>query len=115
MRGSLGWLIGSILVVASSGAWAGGGRIDFSGAVLEPTCPTASLAIEAGSPARMAAAPQHIACRATRADAGSTYSSDVLDLAAVDLARDRLLGYFASYAGSVNGGDTAKLVVRTYD
>jgi hypothetical protein len=110
MRGSHRWLIGSILVLASSGAWAGGGRLDFSGAVLEPTCPTAGLVNETASPAS-----QRLACRMTTVDAGPTYSSDVHDLAALDLTRDRLLGYFASYAKSADGGDAAKVVVRTYD
>ncbi|MGN2253092.1 hypothetical protein ACFWZ4_06925 [Frateuria sp. GZRe12] len=114
MRGSHRWLIGSILVLASSGAWAGGGRIDFSGAVLEPTCPTAGLVNETASHAGMPTS-QRLACRMTTVDAGPTYSSDVHDLAALDLARDRLLGYFASYARSADGGDAAKVVVRTYD
>lgn len=38
MRGRYRWMVGSLMALVMSSAWAGGGRVDFSGAVVVPTC-----------------------------------------------------------------------------
>lgn len=107
-------LAGLAMFVGASGAWAANGRIVFSGAVVEPTCAIAqadSLVPEAASPAA-----QHLACGGTAADAGRSYTRQVIDLATANRGQDRLLDYFVSYAPrDADGAAAAKLVVHTYD
>ncbi len=98
----------------TSTANAAGGRIVFSGAVVEPTCST-GLESVVGADTDAGAATQRLDCSRTVADAGRTYSREVLDLTMASRYHDRLLDYFASYAPLVTGGDAAKVVVRTYD
>jgi hypothetical protein len=113
MRNRYRWSIGLVLALATSGAWAGGGRIDFYGAVAEPTCPTAGLSNESVLHAR-GLAPQRLGCG--RSLAGTTYSRKVVDLTMANRKHDRLLDYFASYVPVAAGGDvTTKVVIQTYD
>jgi hypothetical protein len=110
MRNRYRWSIGLVLTLAMSGAWAEGGRIEFYGAVVEPTCP-ADLAALASAPAQGGADASRHTCGRTAADPGRSFSRRVMPLDVATAANDRLLGYFASYAA---GGD-ARLVVRTYE
>ena len=103
-----------IMLVGMSTARAAGGRIVFSGAVVESTCsmaePGAVMHDAAGSAA------QHLVCGRTASDAGRSYTREVIDLATASRSHDRLLDYFASYATrGADGAATAKLVVHTYD
>lgn len=116
MRGSLRWLIGSVCALAASGAWAGGGRIDFAGAVVEPTCSVSTLATDLsgqGQPAE--GSPTRHTCGQAPGDTARSYSRTVFELDAAVIANDRLLGYFASYASPAGDGKQARLVVRTYE
>ena len=118
MRGRYRWMIGSLVALAMSSAWAGGGRINFTGAVLEPACETDAIPVD---PARLlssqvAQAPRHLACGQTASDAGRTYSRAVRTIDAGSIANDRLLGYFTSYApAGPDGRPATGLIVRTYD
>lgn len=38
MRARYRWMVGSLMALAMSGAWAAGGQVGFSGAVVVPTC-----------------------------------------------------------------------------
>lgn len=103
-----------VMFFVTSTANAADGRIVFSGAVVEPTCsPGLESVVHADTDAASAA--QRLDCGRTAADAGRTYSREVLDLTMASRYHDRLLDYFASYAPLVTGGDAAKVVVRTYD
>ncbi len=103
-----------VMFFVTSTANAADGRIAFSGAVVEPTCsPGLESVVHADTDAASAA--QRLDCGRTAADAGRTYSREVLDLTMASRYHDRLLDYFASYAPLVTGGDAAKVVVRTYD
>lgn len=99
-----------VMTLGMSSANAATGRIVLSGAVVEPTCSTTGLgSVAAGS------AGQRLACGRTTADAGRTYSREVLDLATANRYHDRLLDYFASYASPAAEGDVVKVFVHTYD
>lgn len=115
MRNRYRWSIGLVLALAVSAAWAEGGRIEFHGAVVEPTCSTVGLPDDLShTPGGLA--PQRFGCGQSAADEGPTYSRDVVDLATANRRRDRLLDYFASYAGVAAGGEAGmKVVIQTYD
>lgn len=118
MRGRYRWMIGSLMALAMPGAWAGGGQINFTGAVVEPTCAIDAAAADPASGLLPVAvqAPRHLTCGRTATDSGRAYSRTVFTLDATGVANDRLLSYFASYAAPVgHGGAGAILVVRTYD
>lgn len=102
-------LAGLAMLVGASSTYAASGRVMFSGAVAEPTCSTPILGVVVHTVA--VAVTRRLGCGRTAAEAGSTYSREVLDLATAKRYHDRLLDYFASYAGS----DAAKVVVHTYD
>ena len=118
MNGRYRWVVGSLVALAMSNAWAGGGRISFTGAVLEPTCAADAMQIDAAGPLSPGAmqASRHLACGQTAADAGRTYSRTVQPIDARSLAHDRLLGYLASHAPTGPDGKLAvSVIVRTYD
>lgn len=118
MQGRYRWMVGSLVALAMSSAWAGGGRINFTGAVVEPTCAsdTASADSVGAQPLQGGQVPNRRSCGRTAADPGRSYSRTVIVLDAANVAKDRLLAYFVSYAPlAAKGGTTAKLVVRTYD
>ena len=113
MIGRNRWVFGLLIALAVPSAWAEGGRINFTGAVVEPTCTidTAQL-----GNAAIATAPVHRTCGQGAVDAGRSYSRTVTTLDATAVTNDRLLGYFASYAPMGAGGKPAtSLIVRTYD
>lgn len=108
------WLASMAAGLSAWSAHATEGRIVFSGAVVEPTCPLDAAAVSAG-PAPTATA-RHT-CGGRPGDPGRSYTRTVVNLDASLAAGDRLLGYFASY-GTVPGDASAtraQLVVRTYD
>jgi hypothetical protein len=110
-------MVGPLMVLAVSSAWAGGGRIGFTGAVVEPTCAIDSVPVESvGAQSWQARqAPSRRSCGRTAVDLGRSYSRAVIVLDAANTANDRLLSYFVSYAPLADGDMAAKLVVRTYD
>lgn len=116
MRNQHRWLVGSLVALAMSGAWAQGGRVNFTGAVVEPTCSTDQFA-PAMSSAGTGPAGQRLGCgHRAGADAGPTFTHEVVDLATANRRHDRLLDYFTSYAPVAAGGEVmAKLVTLTYD
>ncbi|MBQ4854929.1 hypothetical protein IMW82_09635 [Rhodanobacter sp. B2A1Ga4] len=116
MRNQHRWLVGSLVALAMSGAWAQSGRINFAGAVVEPTCSTEQLA-PAMSSAATDPAGQRLGCgHRAGADVGPTFTHEVVDLTTANRGHDRLLDYFASYAPVAPGGKVmARLVTRTYD
>lgn len=114
MSGPLGIaLAGLAMLVGVSGAYAADGRVVFSGAVVEPTCP-ATGPDGAEAYARAGSAPRRLSCGDTATGSGRSYARVVLDLAEANRNHDRLLDYFASYAATGNGA-AAKVVIHTYD
>ncbi|MHB1058390.1 MAG: hypothetical protein ACYC0F_11005 [Rhodanobacter sp.] len=99
-----------------STAKAANGRIVFSGAVVESTCSTEDTLAAPEPRSGDESFRRRMNCGRTAADPGSSYSRVVTSLADADLAHDRLLGYFASYARvDGDGKATAKIIVHTYD
>lgn len=118
MNGRYRWMVGSLVVLAMSSAWAGGGeKISFTGAVVEPTCAADAVQIDSTGPfsSQAGQAPRHLICGQTATDPGQPYSRTVQAIDATRIAHDRLLGYFASYAVGPDGKPVANLVTRTYD
>ncbi|HEX7732631.1 MAG TPA: hypothetical protein VF415_08290 [Rhodanobacter sp.] len=118
MNGRYRWMLGSLIALAVPGAWAEGGRINFIGAVLTPTCAAEAMQVDPASPppSQAVQTPRHLACGRTAADSGRTYSRTVQPIYATSAANDRLLGYLASYAPVGPDGKLAtSLIVRTYD
>jgi len=111
MRARYRWMVGSFMALAMSSAWAGGGRITFSGAVVTPTCVSAhESSVFASTPH------QRFACdgAATAASRNpSAYEFSVARLEQERITGDPLLAYFAGYLPPVARG-TARLVTRTY-
>jgi hypothetical protein len=101
------------MALVIQGAWAEGGRINFTGAVLEPTCAIDTVRM---ADAAVTQAPTHRTCGQGAADAGRSYSRTVTTLDSAAVANDRLLGYFSTYAPVGSDGKPATgLIVRTYD
>ena len=119
MNGRCRWMVGSLVALAMSSAWAGsGGRISFSGAVLEPTCAADTVPVDPAGPLPLQAAqaPRRLVCGQTAADAGRSYSRSVQTIDAASAANERLLGYLASYAPvGPDGKPATGLIVRTYE
>lgn len=119
MAGSFGTALAGCaltMLISMSTAQAASGRIVFSGAVVESTCSTEGSPIGSGSHADIASVQGRMNCGRTATDPGRSYSRTVISLADADLAHDRLLGYFASYARVTEDGKaTAKILVHTYD
>ena len=109
-------LITLAVLAGMSSANAATGRIEFSGAILEPTCSTEHAPADAANrlPPTNELAPTRQSCGRTSSDPGRSYARTVVGLDAATIANDRLLDYFAGYA-NVEGGAQAKLVVRTYE
>lgn len=102
----------ALALAGAAPAYAEGGRIAFSGAVLAPTCADAGVARTEKGAADVAT----MVCDRTATDPGRTYARQVVRLDAVTVANDPLLGYFVGYAkaAGIDGGQP-KLIVRTYD
>lgn len=118
MRGRYRWMVGPLVALAMSSAWAEGGRIGFAGAVVESTCAIGAAQLDPANPAppQVVRVSRHWDCGRTAADSGRTYSRTVQPIDAASIANDRLLGYLASYAPTGPDGQLAtRLIVRTYD
>jgi type 1 fimbria pilin len=111
MRTRNRWMIGALIALAASGAVAADGHIEFSGAVVEPTCSVDTAVIAVDRNAADAAA-IHQVCGRTATAAGVSYSSRTVSVDAAAVANDRLLAYFA---GNQDNPSRAQLVVRTYE
>lgn len=97
-------------------ARADAGSISFSGAVVEPTCTVVASDGIASPQGAGVARPDLRSCGSTASDAGQTYTRSVVQLDAASVARDRLLNYYAGYAGAGAAGQPdVRLVVRTYE
>ena len=91
-------------------------RIFFSGAIVEPTCAGDSAALRSAQYAVAGAPPARLRCGQTATDPGRIYSRQVIQVTAADLDDDRLLAYFATYAGPTDGvAGSVKIIVDTYD
>ncbi|WP_426701131.1 hypothetical protein ACPPVV_17440 [Rhodanobacter sp. Col0626] len=91
-------------------------RIVFSGAVVEPTCSMEGASNGAALGSSNESVRNHLSCGRTSTNPGRSFSRTVTDLAVADLSHDRLLDYFASYAGAAGSSEaTAKVVVYIYD
>lgn len=113
MIGRNRWIFGLLMALVIQGAWAEGGRINFTGAVLEPTC---AIDTSQMTSAAFNQAPTHRTCGQSAADAGRSYSRTVNTLDTAAAANDRLLGYFSSYAPvGADGKPVTGVIVRTYD
>ena len=113
MIGRNRWIFGLLMALVVQGAWAEGGRINFTGAVVEPTC---AINTPQTTSQAIGQAPVHRSCGQGAADAGRSYSRTVTTLDAAAIANDQLLGYFASYAPVGPDGKAASgVIVRTYD
>lgn len=102
---------------AATATRAEGGRIAFSGAVVEPTC-----SVDTSRPAMNSRAARSDAlidgrrtCGARPGNPGRSYSRTVVGLDATVIANDRLLNYFASYASNADAAAQPRLVIRTYE
>jgi len=103
------WL-GSVvaLMLGASSAHADGGRIVFSGAVVEPTC---SVDTQRISTAEARGSQRYNCTEQTGASSSQVAQSYALTvLSGTSLASDRLIGYFANYLNA-----DPKLVTQTYD
>lgn len=111
MRARYRWMVGSLMALAMSGAWAAGGRITFSGAVVAPTC------VSAGESSTVAPTPhQRFACDGAATGASRNSSAYELSVARLEQERitgDPLLAYFTGYLPPVTRG-AARLITRTY-
>ncbi len=111
------WLTGLVtLALSTPAATASGGRIVFSGAVVEPTCSENGVAVDRRSRVEGAPATDRRSCGSDRRDSVRFYSRTVTPLLHADVKHDRLLGYFASYARvGDNGMASAEVIVHTYE
>jgi hypothetical protein len=109
-----GWIrrtcVGCVVALALGGPLAhasSGGTITFAGAIVAPTCgflSTSQSPIQHGGGG----------CGTTMAASASptsVYRQEVIALENVLESQDRLLNYFASYAGASN----TRLLIRTYE
>lgn len=119
MAASLGRALAGCALIAFIGVStvrAATGRIVFSGAVVEPTCPSENVVNRSVPPPLDASVTARLSCGRTATDPGRTYSRKVTRATVESLEHDRLLAYLASYARPVDGGDTTvKVIVNTYD
>lgn len=104
LRSSLIRLTCIALLGAAGVTYAGGGRIQLSGAVVEPTC-----AVEVGVPE--SGAGRH-ACGTSATSPGRTYTRHVVALTATAAHGDPLLTYFLDRSSV---GTAARMMVQTYD
>jgi type 1 fimbria pilin len=104
------------MIVGSSSVRADGGRIEFSGAVVEPTCSVSDARINVAGQPNANETSQRFACASTdtAADAGRAYALTEVNLDVASTANDRVLAYFVGYL-SAAGLQDAKLVTQTFE
>jgi len=104
------------MVLGTSTAWAADGRIQFSGAVLAPTCAASEARIDAllshqGNEGVVSA---QLACPGASARAPTeptTYSLTVSSLDTKTAGNNRLLTYFVGYLDATHGADAQPTLV----
>jgi type 1 fimbria pilin len=103
------------MAAASESPMASGGRITFTGLIVEPTC-TPSIDANALMPADHGAATHRVECGGSQdaLHSGRFYSLTVVDLEAATIDHDRVLEYFSGYVRAA-GDISAKLVTQTYE
>jgi hypothetical protein len=99
---------------------ASGGRITFTGAIVEPTCSVSTAAIDAVASMRASrdATQSRFECSAAQrtVDSGQHYSLTVASLDVATINHDRVLEYFVGYVKAAGNSDAeAKLVTQTYE
>ena len=97
-----------------------GGRITFTGAIVEPTCSASAAAIDAVASMRASrdATQSRFECGTTQrtVDSGQHYSLAVASLDGATINHDRVLEYFVGYLKAAgNNAATAKLVTQTFE
>jgi hypothetical protein len=116
MRGRYRWMIGLLFVLAMPSAWAGGGRIDFSGAIVTPTCAAQaeSAALAAGS----LLLDRTFTCggrsQANDSAAPLAYRLSVIRLDGATMTGNRLLQYFVGYRAAAQDAQV-QMVTRVYE
>lgn len=116
MRARYRWMVGSLMALAMSSAWAGGGRIDFSGAIVVPTCAAQAeaAALAAGKPlsGHLYVCGGHSEGDGIADAATYALSTQRLDNAAI--AGSPLLQYLVGYRTAAHAA-TAQMLTRTYE
>jgi hypothetical protein len=115
MRCSIRKTLAGCAVVLALGvsplAWADGGTLVFSGAVVEPTC---SVGMQRIAAAESVSGARRYNCTeqagATPGQVAQAYALSVTTLAETPLASDHLIVYFANYLNA-----TPKLVTQTFE
>lgn len=108
-------------VAAASGSLdASGGRITFTGAIVEPTCSVNAEVTDtvASMPASHEALQRRFRCGSAQSavESGQFYSLTVVRLDAAATNHDRVLEYFAGYLKTTGSNEaTAKLFTRTFE
>jgi type 1 fimbria pilin len=108
-------------VAAASGSIdASGGRITFTGAIVEPTCAATAAVVNAVTsvPESRRATQSRFECATARTtvDSGQPYSLTVARLDVATINHDRVLEYFVGYVKATGGSEAeAKLVTQTFE
>jgi hypothetical protein len=117
MRGRYRKTVALSIALTMSSAWAGGGRIDFSGSIVEPTCEafddSATMMAGNGMPDRSFTCAGR---KQAEAVDPSIYRILVLRLNGVTVAGNPLLQYFVGYQAHANiAGTQMQMVTRVYE
>lgn len=101
----------SLAVWGCPAAKAEGGRVAFSGAIVEPTCEIQPERFAVPEPSR------RIGCPSATAAPGESTRGYVMTVTKLSAGTpDRLLSYFAGYLdGSGSSPESARLVTQTYE
>lgn len=119
MKGRFGAVLAGCLlalVFGSSTAWAADGRIQFSGAVLAPTCAASVAWIDAllAHPDNTIAGSTPIACAGGSASASTeptTYSLTVSSIDTKSAGNNQLLTYFLGYVNAAENTETRPALI----
>jgi type 1 fimbria pilin len=113
MKGRFGAVLAGCLlamVLGSTTARAAEGRIEFSGAVLAPTCAASVARIDALL-AHQDDGSAQIACQGAGASAPTTYSLTVSSIDTKSAGNNQLLTYFLGYAHAAGKAGTQPALV----
>ena len=116
MHGRYRWMVGSLMALAMSSAWAAGGQIGFSGTVVVPTCTAQAeaMALAAGKPLS-----GHLYVCGGRSEGNGMVdaASYVLSTQRLDNAAavgSPLLQYLVGYRAAAHAA-AAQILTRTYE
>ena len=96
-----------VLVTAGANAHAAGGRITFTGSVVNPTCMPAAIQTTAQT------VPQHLRTRCDGSSNPTTYTLQVEPAAAH--SRSQLVTYYAGYLRDAGNQNAVWVATQTYD